>query len=256
MADFTQGIDLMKLIIGSGTILLENANLAIIDNFLSKGALTFETTPPGGAADDSMYIVGRTGAVGTEFEGHNNEIAFRLNGAWYFISAAQGTRLYVQAHKCTFVFDGTEWSGGWQANPIVWGNKTNGNLASTVSWADIGINSWKLADDEVIERVAGPNTHELRPLFDGMARAWFSGEIDCTSAGTLEIGIGWNTSPSLVGKRTLSLQTGDRVSVYVERMEISSGQNDEFRLQMRHLSGGFLLIDETAIFGCQLLGPS
>ena len=256
MPDFTQGIDLKKLLVGGGTILLENENLAIIDNFLSRGALSIEATPPGGAANDDMYVVDRAPTAATEFEGHGNEIAVRLNGAWYFISPAQGTRLYVQDHKASFSFDGTEWSGGWRANPLIWGSKTSGDQSSTASFVDIDFNAWKISDDLVILRVSGPTTHEIRPLFDGLARCWFSAEFVCTSAGTLEVGIGFNADPAAIGLRRIVAVLNQRFNVYVERLEVSSGQNDDFRIRMRHTSGGFDLKDDTAIVGCELIGPT
>lgn len=255
MTTYTPGIDLPKLIAGGGSVALANQALVTIDNFLSRGALSIETAPPGGATDDDMYLVASASATG-DFASHENEIALRVNGAWYFITPATGTRLYIQANKCELVWGGTTWSI-WRFT--CFGEKTNGNVNSSGSTrVAVSFNNWIIADDDIIERVGSSTTDQLQPKYDGWAHCWFAGEISCSSAGTITVGIGFNsTTISVPSKRDIVMATGDVLPFYVERIEECSGGNDEFYFGIKGDGvGTFALVDDKATCGVRMLGST
>lgn len=65
------------------------------------------TTPPTSPTDGDRYIVG-VGATGA-WQGHDNEIAWILNGVWYFDVPAEGWITYVEDEHRRVLFTGTSW---------------------------------------------------------------------------------------------------------------------------------------------------
>lgn len=68
-------------------ILEAYGQLAVIDNSLSD--------PPSSPADGDAYIV--VGSASDDWEGHEDDIALAIGGAWYFIPARKGMICYVES---------------------------------------------------------------------------------------------------------------------------------------------------------------
>lgn len=66
------------------------------------------SAPPGGAADADAYIVGAA-ATGA-WTGHEDEIAFKMNTAWEFITPIEGTHADVNDEDVTYRYSSGAWA--------------------------------------------------------------------------------------------------------------------------------------------------
>jgi len=86
-------------------------NLAL--RFLEQGAMWFRfidrdlSTPPGSPAEGDCYLVA-TSATG-EWSGHDEEIAFYMNGAWVFIEPLEGMGAGVIDEEVAVVYFDGDW---------------------------------------------------------------------------------------------------------------------------------------------------
>ncbi|MFN3627105.1 DUF2793 domain-containing protein [Parvibaculum sp.] len=64
--------------------------------------------PPGEAEEGARFIIGTDAE--DEWEGHEGEIAARIDGAWIFFAPRAGWRAFDEAAGALLVHDGTNWA--------------------------------------------------------------------------------------------------------------------------------------------------
>lgn len=67
------------------------------------------TAQPASPSAGDRYLIAAT-ATGAAWAGHDDEIAYYLNGAWYFATPAAGWVMYVEDEDTLLVYDGTAWN--------------------------------------------------------------------------------------------------------------------------------------------------
>lgn len=83
------------------------------NNFLRLGVLLTPSvlaivTSPAVTTDETVYIVG-VGGTG-DFAGQDNDFAYRIDGAWSFLTPGAGQLAYDQANNRLIAFNGSVWS--------------------------------------------------------------------------------------------------------------------------------------------------
>jgi hypothetical protein len=70
-----------------------NTDIRWLEAFAPLIVLAQQNAPPGSPAEGDRYIVGTAGSGA--WSGHNNQVALRMNGAWAFKTAPNGTQAYI-----------------------------------------------------------------------------------------------------------------------------------------------------------------
>lgn len=67
------------------------------------------TTPPGGESEGDRYLI-ISGGSGTDFSGHDNDIAQYINGSYSFYTPLEGWMIWIKDEDKLYKFDGSSWS--------------------------------------------------------------------------------------------------------------------------------------------------
>ena len=135
MSQFTSGIDLPHIIAGAAGGVLHNEALEIIDAILGKGVEDLVDDAPGSPVNGTAYAI-RSPTGGDDFDGHDGEIAVRLNSAWRFIPVVQGVKTYCRAMNTTLTKGASSWS--FTTGESVFFARLNADRATTnTSWATV-----------------------------------------------------------------------------------------------------------------------
>lgn len=81
--------------------------------------------PPESAQDGDGFVIAPP--ANGDWLGHDNEIAFRVNGGWDFVSPKPGWRAWVQRRNCALVWTGSEWVSN-MIGPCAYGAFTAADL--------------------------------------------------------------------------------------------------------------------------------
>lgn len=85
-----------------------NEALRVIDAVIQLSVIDRDlTAPPGGESDGDVYIPAAT-ATG-DWAGHEDDVAFYVDGAWQFTSPREGWRAYLQDEDIEVFWTGSAW---------------------------------------------------------------------------------------------------------------------------------------------------
>lgn len=84
-----------------------NQSLFLLDALLRQSVVASIPSPPSESADGESYIVGNP--ADGDWEGHDDQVAIRIGGAWRFVQPFEGMRLFDQSAGHTMIFAST-WS--------------------------------------------------------------------------------------------------------------------------------------------------
>ena len=93
------------------------------------------TTPPGSPSTDNRYLI-ISGASGTDWAGHDNDIAHYHNGQWNYYTPIEGWFAWVNDENKLYRFDGSSWAefeaGGAGGSASYTTSFVNGDLSSGI----------------------------------------------------------------------------------------------------------------------------
>ena len=85
-----------------------NTALRLIDALMNTGVIDKDLdTPPGSPNEGDVYIVAATGTGA--WSGHDGDIAFYADSAWYFVDPAEGLTVWINDENALYTFDGSAW---------------------------------------------------------------------------------------------------------------------------------------------------
>jgi hypothetical protein len=84
-----------------------NGFFDVIELLVNMTFIDRQTAPPGSPSDGDVYLVDGTGTG--DWAGEDDNIAMRINGAWYFVTPTIGDRAWVQDDTELILYNGTNW---------------------------------------------------------------------------------------------------------------------------------------------------
>lgn len=132
---------LPEVVVNEGTRILEAFSNAT--HFISRTT----TAQPGSPSDGDVYLLPAS-ATGTDWAGHDGEIAIFVNTAWEFRDAKEGFIAWVDDDDEFIVFDGTNWivtNAGSALDDLTDVNAPSPTAGQVLMWDDS--NSEWIADD-------------------------------------------------------------------------------------------------------------
>lgn len=114
----------------SAKYVTHNEALRILDAVVQLTVLDRDSDdPPSGPSEGDIYIVGGSPSSASDWDGHENDIAYYYNNAWSFVTPNEGWRAWVQDENKLYVFRSA--SAGWTPYAFVDLNDTPSTLTGS-----------------------------------------------------------------------------------------------------------------------------